>query len=364
MATSVVPPPETDEPTVPSPRVGRGAVHWGRETAGHGFWAATSGTGDRSREPLALGAPVCRSRAVTEEHGRRPAARAAGDLDWSGEVGRRWAEEVERYDRMLEPLIGPCLDAAALAPGDRVVDVGCGAGASTLAAARRVGPSGHVLGVDVSSVLLSLARRRLRGSSVQGWVTLACADAQDHPLAPASLDAVISRLGMTYFADPRTALANLAQALRPGGRLAFSCWQAESRNPWAGAPREAISAHLRLPPATDAERGPFGLADPRRIRERLRMAGFGQISVEPVMQPMQIGHDEDDAMGFYRRGGLSAFLQRVPPPLASAILDTLVGRLRRHRTTDGVVLDGAAWLVTARVVGRPQIPLTPKKTVR
>lgn len=312
-----------------------------------GFGHPSRGRRRPGRAPLTPEAARCTTAVVIDGHAEPPPAPTGPARAWTEAMGRHWAADAERYDRMLAPLGARSLDAAGLRTGSRVLDVGCGAGATTLDAAARVGPRGHVVGVDVCADLLALAHRRVQRRALGPVVTLLEADVQRHRLAPASLDAIVSRLGMTYFDDAPAALANLARALRPGGTLAFSCWRDPSRNPWASAPRDAISTHLGLPPAPVAEAGPFAFADADRIGERLSAAGFDPIGIEPFAYSIHLAHDVEDAVDFYTRAGLGAFLQRLPSTLSNAVIDTLSVRLRSHRRAEGVFMDGAAWLVTA-----------------
>jgi SAM-dependent methyltransferase len=176
-----------------------------------------------------------------------------------------------------------------LAPGQSVLDVGCGCGQTLLQLADLVGPSGRVVGVDISPPMLARARER---AAARPEISLVEADAQSYPLPPASFDAVYSRFGVMFFEDPRAAFANLSAALRPGGRLAFVCWQAIERNPWAAIPLAAVqrlqpTATPRAPPAGPP--GPFSFADPDHVRAILSAAGFASIQLDRWEAPLHIG---------------------------------------------------------------------------
>src|SRR5262249_49827176 len=148
----------------------------------------------------------------------------AGQLEQWAREGEQWVAEADRYDAMLQSFGAAVLAAASLSPGERVADVGCGNGAMTIDAARRVGPNGRALGIDISIPMLDLARRRAKEAGV-GNVEFVEADAQVHPFGGGSLDAILSRFGVMFFDDPQAAFANFASALRPRGRIALVCWQ-------------------------------------------------------------------------------------------------------------------------------------------
>lgn len=269
---------------------------------------------------------------------------------WADHEGPHYVAEGERYDLMLRGFSDAMLNAAELRPGERALDVGCGIGSTTIEAADRVRPGGAVVGVDVSSPMLSLARQRAQAAEATD-VAFVEADAQVHGFGEASFDAVISRNGLMFFDDPDAAFANLGRALRPGGRIAFVVPQGPDHSEWVMAAGVAAAPHIGVPQglAPDAP-GPYGLADPDRTRAILERAGFTSITIESLTLPMRIGADVDDAVAFLRS------LPRVAELFAAArtdeqqaAIDAVREALAPYAGPDGVVThDNGEWLVIAR----------------
>ncbi|WP_406175207.1 class I SAM-dependent methyltransferase [Streptomyces sp. NBC_00996] len=262
---------------------------------------------------------------------------------WNGPVGTHWAAHRERYDTMLSGVNDALFAGAAIAAGDRVLDVGCGAGATTRIAAR-LAASGHAVGVDISEPLLDRARAI---SATEGVANVAyeLADAQIHPFPPVGYDVVISRGGVMFFADHAAAFRNLAGALRPGGRLAFVCPRPAGPDVEESRALSLFGELLEGPDADTvaAQVAMASLSDPARIREVLR--GYDDVTVTPVETETVWGRDASDAVDF--------ILSRTPGRTVAA--DTraaLEGTLRPYETDRGVRLRAAVWLVTARATTR------------
>jgi len=277
----------------------------------------------------------------------------AGQIEyWNATAGPKWVAMQESLDRQIGPLGEAAMEAARLAPGERVLDVGCGCGATSIELARRVAPGGSVLGVDVSSVMLAAARAAAARASAMG-VTFADADAQTASLAPGGFDVAFSRFGVMFFADPTAAFTNLRRALRPGGRLAFVCWQALPKNPWMSLPLSAALRHMPppTPPAPDAP-GPFAFADPERVRRILEGAGFAGVSLAPHDADLVVGggRDLDGTVDFLlQMGPLAAALRESDPALRGRVADAVREAVAPHADAAGSVhLASATWIVTAR----------------
>ncbi|WP_337188688.1 methyltransferase domain-containing protein [Phenylobacterium sp.] len=267
---------------------------------------------------------------------------------WNEQAGPTWAAMQSPMDRQLEPLGRRVMAALALQPGERILDVGCGAGATTLALADAVAPGGSVLGVDISTPLLDVARGRSAGRPEVAFLQ---ADAQTHPLEAAGFDAVFSRFGVMFFADPPRAFANLRRALRPGGRLGFVCWRAPAENPAFTLPMASVQ-HL-LPPPQPPEPGapgPFAFADPQRVRSILDSAGFADAAIAPHDEKIGAG-DLDASLEVALKIGVLGGALRERPEMREAVVDAVRAALAAHEGPKGVKLDSATWIVTARNPG-------------
>jgi SAM-dependent methyltransferase len=274
-----------------------------------------------------------------------PAPNAAQAEYWNAGAGPTWAELQEPLDRQLAPLGRLAMAALAPRPGERLLDVGCGAGETTLELAQAVAPAGHVTGLDISATLLAVARRRAAGRRDVDFVE---ADAQTYPFAPASHDGLFSRFGVMFFADPAAAFANLRRALKPGGRLAFVCWRTAAENEVMSLPMAAASPFL--PPSTPPEPGapgPFAFADPERVRALLDAAGFTGIHLAPHELKVGGGDLEATLSLSLRVGPLGGALRENPDKREAAV-DAIRAALAPHEGPDGVKLRSATWVVTAR----------------
>ena len=186
------------------------------------------------------------------------------------------------------------MDAAAPAAGERVLDVGCGGGRTSIKAARLVGDGGAVVGADVSAPLLELATRRA-GEAGTTNLSFAVVDMQTDTVPGAPFDLALSQFGVMFFDQPETAFANIRTHLKPGGRLAFACWQEAEKNPWFFA--SALAELLPPPPTPEPGKsvtGPFALADPERTTGILTSAGF--TDVRRTTQELSVDTPQDSVV--------------------------------------------------------------------
>ncbi|MHC2251397.1 SAM-dependent methyltransferase [Bradyrhizobium embrapense] len=268
---------------------------------------------------------------------------------WNGPGGQRWASRQAAQDIVLQPVLDLLIDRAAPKAGERVVDVGCGSGASSFALASKVAPDGRVLGVDVSEPMLTRARQ----STPQGLpVEFALADATVYPFAPASFDLLASRFGVMFFADPAASFTNLHKAMKPTGRIAFACWQEPRENPFFMTPLQAVYRHVpKLPPLGPEDPGPFAFASEARVKRILGEAGFSGIAMEPCKVELDVatGRGIDAAIqGALEIGPASRALEGHPDEVRAAATASIREALAPFVKGDAVPLPGAIWIVTAR----------------
>ncbi|MDF5756373.1 methyltransferase domain-containing protein [Spongiactinospora sp. TRM90649] len=262
---------------------------------------------------------------------------------WNGYEGGHWAEHRDRYDAVNQGFNKYLLDHVQ--DGDRVLDVGCGAGQVTRVAARR---ARHVTGVDLSEPMLGAARAAALAEGVDG-VEFVRADAQVHPFPRGAFDLAVSRFGIMFFADPVAAFANIGRALRPGGRLALLSLRAMADHE-VSAVFAAMDAHLPPPPAPEpgSGDGPVSLSDPERVHEVFTEAGFTGVAATPVDAEQIWGRDAEDAAGFLLGWGPVRFhLRHADAGAAARARAAAVPALRPFERDGAVRLRGAAYLITA-----------------
>jgi SAM-dependent methyltransferase len=217
---------------------------------------------------------------------------------WNSDAGNAWVENQAMLDHMFQPF--EALLADAVRPGDQVLDVGCGTGATTLATARRVGPAGHSRGIDISAPMLATARIRAAQAGLPA--SFVCADAQDHPFEAAAFDAVVSRFGVMFFADPAAAFANLRRAARPDGRLHLYVWRGADENTFMTAAERAAAPLVALPPRLPGQPGQFAIADAAHVQALLRAAGWHDVHIDAV-----------DIACAFPAAGLDGYVSRMGP---------------------------------------------------
>jgi SAM-dependent methyltransferase len=265
--------------------------------------------------------------------------------EWNGVAGGHRARFADFYDLELHRYADAFRSAANVGRGGAVLDVGCGAGRTTLDAAAASG-SGAVLGVDLSAAQLEVARDRALAEGL-GNVSFVQADAQLHPFPKAEFDVAISRFGTMFFADHISAFRNIATALRPGGRFVQLVWQGPERNEWTIETQEALTPGRPMP-AADPTLNPFALADSGIAEAMLLAAGFGEVHCVEVAEPICYGQDSVLACAAVR--GLRSVrtaLEQMTADEADAALLRLRRTLAAHQRPDGVWFDARAWLITA-----------------
>ena len=267
---------------------------------------------------------------------------------WNGPGGQHWTDRQQTQDVLLAPVADILIDRARAKAGERIIDVGCGCGATTIALAQKVGSAGHVFGVDISAPMLARARQVAPAGLPVDFVL---ADATVYPFDPASFDLLVSRFGVMFFAEPALSFANMRKALRPSGRLAFACWREPRDNPWLMAPLQAAYKHVpKLPQLGPEDPGPFSFAAEQRVHRILGEAGFSAIAMEPcnLSLDVAVGRGLDAAVeSALEIGPASRALQGQPSDLRAAATKSIREALAPFAKGNTVPLAASIWIVTA-----------------
>jgi ubiquinone/menaquinone biosynthesis C-methylase UbiE len=267
---------------------------------------------------------------------------------WNGPAGRRWLNRQETLDLVLGPIHEVLLNRAAVAAGERVIDIGCGCGATTIELARRVGPKGRVTGVDISAPMLARARQHRPADLPLEFVL---ADATVHAFEPGGADLVFSRFGVMFFAEPALSFRNMRTALRPGSRMVFGCWREPRKNPWMMLPLQEAYKHVpRLPEVGPEDPGPFSFAREERVRRIMSEAGFSSIALETVDLSLDLAAGrglETAARTALDIGPVSRALEGQPPEVLAKVGSSIRAALSTLGKGETVPLGASVWIVTA-----------------
>jgi ubiquinone/menaquinone biosynthesis C-methylase UbiE len=268
---------------------------------------------------------------------------------WNGAGGKRWTDRQAMQDILLAQVSQILIDRAQPKSGERVLDVGCGCGATTMAWAERVAPSGFALGVDISEPMLSRARELAPKGLPLAFVL---ADATVYPFDPQDFDLLVSRFGVMFFAEPAVSFANLRRALRPNARVTFVCWRDPRENPWMTMPMQAVYQHVpKLPQLGPEDPGPFAFASEERVRRILGEADYRDVALERCDLSIDIANGRglegalDTAMNV---GPASRALEGHPAAVRAAATNSVRELLAPQVRGQSLPLPGSIWVVTAR----------------
>ncbi|AUX69953.1 SAM-dependent methyltransferase [Porphyrobacter sp. HT-58-2] len=270
--------------------------------------------------------------------------------DWAGEMGARWLASLDRFEGMIAPIGTALLAQADYQPGERVLDLGCGGGATTLAIAEAAGATGAALGLDVAPMLIARAEERAAASGSPA--RFVCADAATATLDEPPFDRLFSRFGSMFFPDPVAAFANLKTMLTPSARIDLAVWAHPRDNAWMMEVMSVVRAHVEVPPAVPRAPGPFAFEDLGYLEDILTKAGFSGMEAAGYTGEQAVGgpgatpaEATDFVLASMAAGRI--LLQQGEDVLATARADLGKVFTRHYREGEGVMLSCKAWLVKA-----------------
>jgi SAM-dependent methyltransferase len=261
--------------------------------------------------------------------------------DWAGEMGAKWLANLERFEGMIAPIGDALLKQADFKAGERVLDIGCGGGATTIAIAQAVAPSGDVLGIDISPDLTAASSQRASDAGVSN-IRFICADAATTQLSEAPYDRLYSRFGSMFFAEPHAAFANLHSLLAPGARIDLAVWGPPRDNLWMMEMMGVVRQYIDIAPAIPRAPGPFAFES----------GGFSAptVSTYQELQPMGgVNARPDEAVSFILSSmAVGRALQEQNAKVRAQVEADLIKLFERHYVPDqGIMMQGKAWLVSA-----------------
>jgi len=278
--------------------------------------------------------------------GAAPSTNADQTALWNGPGGRAWVDTQAALEQMFKPFEDLIAEAVGRASALHVLDIGCGTGSTTLAAARQLGAGGSALGIDISAPMLAAAQARAEQEGLP--VTFLCADAQTHRFEPASVDLIVSRFGVMFFDDPVHAFANLRQAVRDGGVLTCIAWRSPAENPFmTTAERAAASLLPALPPRQPGAPGQFAFADRQRVQSILEAAGWSNVDIQPIDVTCSLPR-EGLVRYFTRLGPVGLALQDADETMRSKVVAALHSAFEPYVRGDVAQFTAACWTIRAR----------------
>jgi ubiquinone/menaquinone biosynthesis C-methylase UbiE len=273
---------------------------------------------------------------------------------WNGSAGRAWVDAQEVLDQMFKPFEDLLVETMGAGAGLRVLDVGCGTGSTTLAAARWLGVKGHCIGVDVSAPMIAVAQARAeREGSTASFI---CADAQTHAFEPASFDRIMSRFGVMFFDDPVLAFANLRRAARDGAELRCIAWRSAVDNPFMTTAERAAAPLLPNLPARQPDApGQFYFADRHRVSSILEESGWAEIDVRPIDTDCTL--PEKELISFFSRlGPVGMILQETDERTRTQVIESVRSAFDPYVHGTEVRYTAACWMASARALSTSASP--------
>ena len=265
---------------------------------------------------------------------------------WNGSSGRAWVDAQELLDHIYRPFEALLVEAVTARPRERVLDVGCGTGSTTLAVARALGANGRCVGVDISDPMIAAARSRATRDNTSA--DFICANAQVHPFEPASVDMFISRFGVMFFADPIQAFTNLRRAARDNAEMYFIAWRSPAENPFmTTAERAAASLLPDLPPRRPDAPGQFAFANQQRVHTIMEQSGWAEIDVHAI--DVECTMPENELVRHVTRlGPVGMMLQQADEETRARVIDAVRPAFDPYVRGAEVRFTAACWILSAR----------------
>lgn len=265
---------------------------------------------------------------------------------WNGPAARAWVESQDVLDRLFKPLEELLVAAVAAKPRAEVLDVGCGTGGTTLAIARRLGAEARCTGIDISAPMIDAARIRTEREKTPA--AFLCADVQSHTLETASFDAIVSRFGIMFFADPVQAFSNLRHAAREKGDLHVIAWRSPEENPFmTTAERVAAPLLPELPARNTDGPGQFAFADKSKVHAILDQSGWENIAIQPIDVVCTMSEKNIDGY-MMRFGPVGRFLQEADESTRTQVAKVMRTAFEPYVHGEEVRFTAACWMISAQ----------------
>ena len=269
---------------------------------------------------------------------------------WSGAGGDVWVNKQREMDIMLNPLGDRVIERLDLKSDSKIIDIGCGCGATTLEIAKKI-TQGEILGVDISEPMLDKAAETAREMSLSN-ISFEVKDVQVDVMPQNYFDVAFSRFGVMFFEDPFEAFKNIHSSLKEDGLLSFVCWQNASLNPWQSLSIQVIKEFLDLPAPAPKSPGPFAFEDKTYLEDILRESGFKGLEILDNQEDiiMFSGKSIREACEDYLTINpvVTEMLKNSKPELTEEILEALVIKFSNFHQNDGLLFPSATWIVTAK----------------
>ena len=267
---------------------------------------------------------------------------------WNEDGGRKWSENIDIVESMIAPISDRLIEKISASEGDKVLDIGCGGGITSIKLANLVGATGTVIGIDVSETILNIARSRGAGINNLQFIHRDAASAR---LGDNKFDIITSRFGVMFFDNPVLAFKNLHAALKPTGRMVFLCWRKIQENPSMAEPARIALEVLSPPAATDipdpTAPGPFSLSNPAHLTTILQASGFNNIELQEVDASLPMGNIDEAIAYSMKMGPASQIIKSATGQKKEKVAAAIRKTFRKYTAHNRVKVPSATWIVSA-----------------